>query len=516
VFRGLSRSGALSTPREDRTSPRVELRAISKRFHGVSALADVSLEVTPGSVHGLVGENGAGKSTLMKITGGVIRPDSGDLLVDGAAVSYRSPRDALADGITIIAQEISLVPARSVIENVFLGTEPTRGGFVDTDKLHTRFLALCERVGFELDPTEQVRLLRLADQQKVEILRALARDASFIIMDEPTASLTTDEAQRLLATVRRLRDGGTSVVYVSHFLQEVLDIADTVTVLKDGQLVRTAPADGESQESLVRAMLGRPLASAFPPKRPPAETAPVVLECRGLARGHAVQDVSLTVRAGEILGLAGLIGSGRSEVARLIFGLDRAETGTVSVNGQPAHIRHARHAMNLGLRMVPESRKDQGLVMGRSSVENVTLAYLRDLSTGPLISLSRERSRASGVLSDLDVRGETSSAPVSTLSGGNQQKVVFAKALFQAPTLLIADEPTRGVDVGAKESIYKILVDLAAQGLAIVLISSDLEEVLGLAHRVAVMRNGRLVAEFPGDVADAEVMSAAFGTKAAR
>jgi ABC-type sugar transport system ATPase subunit len=495
----------------------VEARSVSKRFGGVQALAGVSVAIAPGRVHGLVGENGAGKSTLAKVIGGVHQPDGGELLVDGEPVRFRSPRDALAAGIATIAQEIALVGARSVLENVFYGIEPQRAGVVRRRELRRAWDALAARTGFGLDPDAPIRALRTADQQKAEILRAIARDARLILMDEPTAALTVDETQRLLAIVRRLADDGTSVVLVSHDLEEVLSVADTVTVMRDGRLVRTSPAAEETPTRLVTAMIGREVDLSFPAKRPPAADAPVVLEARALARAGAIADVSLSLRAGEILGLAGLVGSGRTEVARALFGADRLDAGEVLVDGAPVRLRAPRDAARHGIALLPESRKDEGLLMIRSIAENAALASYGDgeLATAGVVRRGRERTRARELAAQVDVRAPSVDAPVGSLSGGNQQKVLFAKWLARQPRVLIADEPTRGVDVGAKAQIHELIVDLAARGMAILVISSELEEVLGLAHRVLVMRRGRVVAEYDGADATREaVMSAAFATSA--
>jgi ABC-type sugar transport system ATPase subunit len=492
----------------------VEVRGVSKRFGGVVALDGIELEIEHRSIHALVGENGAGKSTLAKILSGVHRADDGEVWVEGRRVDYRSPRDALADGITIIAQEPTLVPHRSVQENVYLGVEGGRAGIVDDRRTSRRFAALVRESGIELAPRRLARTLRVADQQKVEVLRAIARDAKLFVMDEPTSALTTDESDRLFEVIKRLRDRGATVVYVSHFLPEVLALADTVTVLRDGRLVRTSPTADETPDKLVSAMLGRPLDLTFPEKAPPPPDAPIVLSVRGLARPPAVQEASFEIRAGEIVGLAGLIGSGRSEVARAIFGADRRTAGVVEVDGKRLDARSPRAAIRRGVVMLPEDRKRQGLLMLRSLVDNVTLPHLGDLSSAGVMALRSERKRTSELISRLDVRTRSNNARVNTLSGGNQQKVLFAKWLFRRPRVFIADEPTRGVDVGAKLAIHRLIHSLAAEGIAVLLISSEHEEVLGLAHRVLVMRAGRIVAEFDGQaMSEDAVLHAAFATE---
>jgi ABC-type sugar transport system ATPase subunit len=490
----------------------IETVGLSKRFGGVQALADIDLQIESGTVHALVGENGAGKSTLGKIIGGVIRPDAGVLRVDGEEARYHHPRDALHQGITVIAQEIALVPERSIIENVFLGMEPRTLGIVRKPALNKRFHELAERAEFDLAPGVIVGSLPLAEQQKVEILRGLARQAKLIVFDEPTAALSPPEAATLFATIRRLRESGTTIVYVSHFLREVLALADNVTILKDGRLVRTAPAAGETPESLVKGMLGRELDRTFPDKRLPAPDAPVVLQVEGIGRGSAVQDVSFEIRAGEVVAIAGLVGAGRSEAARLIFGADRAETGVLRIDGEEFVARRPGDALRRGIAMLPESRKEQGLVMERSVLENVTLAHLSKMTVAcGIVSSKRESARGVAMLEQVGVRPMLPQVEMYALSGGNQQKVAIGKWLIEKPRVLIVDEPTRGVDVGAKRAIYDLITELAHEGVAVLLVSSELEEALGLAHRVLVMRGGRLVAELSGDASPESVMTAAFG-----
>jgi len=490
--------------------PLVEVRNVWKHFGGVQALADVSITIRPGSVHGLVGENGAGKSTLAKIIGGVHEPDAGELLVDGESVRFHSPRGALAVGIASIAQEIALVPARTVLENVFLGIESAQLGIVQQGSLRRRFAVLNRRTGFELKPGDRVFELRTAQQQKVEILRAIARNARLILMDEPTAALTVSESDQLLAIIKRLAAAGTSVVLVSHHLNEVLAVAETVTVMRDGKVVRTGPVTQETPRSLVRAMIGRDLDLTFPPKNPPPTSARTVLEVRNLTRAGVIEDISLSIKEGEIVGLAGLVGSGRSEVARAIFGADPIDGGEILVGNRRLPARGPRGAAARGVAMVPESRKDQGLFMIRSIRENLTVATSSEVATLGVVRTREEKARAQELASQVDVRASSLEAPVGSLSGGNQQKVLFARWLARRPIVLIADEPTRGVDVGAKRQIAELIVKLAAGGMGVLLISSEIEEVLGLAHRVLVMRSGRIVAEYAGEAAtpDAVIQSA--------
>ena len=492
----------------------VELRNISKRFDSLRALSEVSFAIRSGTVHALVGENGAGKSTLVKILAGAERADAGEVWIGGRRVNHRSPHDALADGITIIAQELALEPGRKVIENVFLGIESSRGGLLDRRAMRARYEQLVVRVGFNVPPDAVVGRLRSADQQRVEILRALARDARLIIMDEPTAALTTEEAVRLLNVVRALRASGTTIVFVSHFLNEVLSVADAVTVLRDGRHVQTGPAAEESPQRLVSAMLGGPSDLSFPDKSARPGGGAAVLSVHGLGRPPDFEDISFDVRAGEIVGLAGLVGSGRSEVARAIFSADRHRLGTVEVSGRPFRGHSPRDAIRAGIGMLPESRK-QGLLMRRSIVENVTLPHLNTLSYWGLIGGRKELQQTLDIVRRLDVRAANVRILITRLSGGNQQKTMFAKWLFRTPQVLIIDEPTRGVDVGAKHAIYRIIDSLARTGIGVLLISSEIEEVLGLCDRVLVMRNGRLVDEFDGAKANKDVvLRAAFGAHA--
>jgi ABC-type sugar transport system ATPase subunit len=492
-------------------APLIEIRGVRKRFGGIQALRDVSLSIGKGAVHGLVGENGAGKSTLGKLLAGVYRPDAGEIRVAGRTVHYHSPRDALSDGVTLIAQELVLMPDRSVLENVFLGIETSRAGVVDGRALRRRYHEL-DALGLGLDPDALVGALRLADQQKVEIMRSLARNARVIVMDEPTASLSPFEAGRLFEIVRQLADSGTTVVFISHFLEDVLALCDTVTVLRDGAVVRTAPSARETPESLVTAMIGRSLETTFPERRPPPPDAPVVLSVRGLSARGRFQDVSFDVRRGEIVGLAGLVGSGRTEVARAIFGADPLSAGEIKVDGRSVSIRSPSGAVRAGIALLPEARA-QGLVLGRSIAENVSLPHLGRLSTASVVRRGRERRAVVRALELVGRAGADLLAPVGGLSGGNQQRVLFAKWLLEPPKVLIADEPTRGVDVGAKAAIYGLLARLAADGLAIVLISSEHEEVLGLAHRTLLMRNGRIAGELSYEEASAAaILALAFGT----
>lgn len=484
-----------------------------KRYGGALAVNVDEFTIRKGEIHGLVGENGAGKSTLCKIIAGVVTRDSGEVLVNGREVDYRSPKDALADGVTLIAQEVALVPKQSVLSNVFLGNESSRFGTVSKSDQLKRYAGLDKRVGFGIPPEIRVERLSFGDQQKVEILRAIARETDLLILDEPTASLGQNEAELLFRALRGLRDAGTTIVFISHHLKDVIALCDTVTILRDGRVVRTAPAADETEQTLIQGMLGRPMNTVFPEKRITADTAAAAaaLSVRGLSRKGVFSDVSFDVHPGEIVGLAGLVGAGRSEVARALFGADALDSGEVRLDGRAVRFRSPKAALRGGLAMVPESRRDQGLVLGLSVQANLTLVRMRDAAFLGVLSNKKLRDTSERMIEMLDIRAKSLRGPVGNLSGGNQQKVLFGKWLVNPPRVLIADEPTRGVDVGAKRAIYQLIADLAAQGLAVLLISSELEEILGLSHRVLVMRRGRLSASLRGDeISEMAIMTAAF------
>jgi simple sugar transport system ATP-binding protein/ribose transport system ATP-binding protein len=490
----------------------LEVKGISKSYAGVQALLDVSLTVATGEVHALVGENGAGKSTLGKIIAGAAQADQGEMRVNGQQISFRNPREGLAGGIALVRQEITLVPSLSVLDNVFLGTERATAGVVRLRPQRSRFRALAEDTGFDLDPTAKVSTLRVGDQQKVEILRAIVRDAWLIVMDEPTAALDDQESARFVEFVRHLRDRGIGFLYISHDLEEVISLADDVTVLKDGRHVSTSKATEVEVGGLVTKMLGRPLTAMFPPKRRhDFAQAPVVLKLDRLTRAGAFEDVSFEVRAGEIVGMAGLVGSGRTDVARAIFGADPSDAGTVELNGTPCRLRSPHQAVRKGIALVPESRKDQGLVMTASVADNLALPSMGTMTVFGVVQRRKQRAAASRIADAVDIRMDSASMPVSLLSGGNQQKAAIGKWLVRTPTVLIADEPTRGVDIGARFTIYQLIQRLADDGLAVVVISSELEEVMGLADRIIVMHRGRVAAELPGDAQEDHILSVAFG-----
>lgn len=492
----------------------VEVDSIDKSFGATHALKSVTASFLPGSVHAVVGENGAGKSTLGKVLFGALLPDSGTIRVNGEPTVLRSPADALSRGLVGVAQELSLLPSRSVVDNLVLGMEHSRGPLVDGRANRAFAVELLERAGFDLDLDRTVGSMSVADQQKVEIARALGRNARFVVLDEPTARLSTHEAMALRSIVRDLADKGAAVVYVSHFLEEVLAVADTVTVLRDGSHIRTGPAEDETHDSLVAGMTGRKLDSVFPAKTVIEPDAPVVLDVDGLRQDGVFDDVSFSIRRGEIVGFAGLVGAGRSEVALAVYGASKIDAGTASVNGVDTTGGVTRAITN-HVSLIPESRRDQGLVFGRSVKENTTLPYLDRFRSWFGVKRAAESTAAVDACAAADVKSDGIDIHMGSLSGGNQQKVLFARAMMGNPEVLIADEPTRGVDVGAKRSIYGLITDLAASGRAVLLISSEIEEIIGLSHRVLVMRQGKLVGEFAGDnLSEANILHAAFGAEA--
>jgi len=495
----------------------VQIRSISKHFGGVPALTDINFGVARGTVHALVGQNGAGKSTLGKIVGGSILPDAGEMLVFGEDPGIRTPRDAISRGIVTIQQEIALVQPRTVIENVFLGNEPTKVGFVRNAELRDRFEQLVLRTGFRLDPGAVVSSLGIANQQKVEILRALARDAKIVVLDEPTAALASTEAAHLLDVVRQLRDEGVTVIYVSHFLSEVLALADTITVLRNGRVVHTMPSASQTPATLIKAMLGRELEQTIPPRdrvidRRSDGGVTSVLAVKNLSREGALSDVSFDVSAGEIIGIGGLVGSGRSELLRAIYGADPVDSGSIEVDGVRLTRMQPSRSVTKGIAFVPESRKDDGLFLGESVAFNTTITHIDRVSRWGFTRKRREFAVVKSLIAKLGISPSAPTMKVGMMSGGNQQKVMLAKWLIKEPRVLLIDEPTRGVDVGAKYSIYEEILALADTGIAVVLVSSELEEVLGLADRILVMHRGRVSLDAPRkEVDEASLMTAAFG-----
>ena len=489
----------------------LSLHAARKSFGAVRALVDGSIDLYPGEVHALLGENGAGKSTMVKILAGVHRPDGGEVLIDGQPVVLSDPAAARDAGIAIIYQEPNLFPDLSVAENVFMGRQPLRSGRrIDTSAMHDQVEAVLDRLGVRLDPGRISRGLSIADQQIVEIAKALTLRARVIVMDEPTAALSAVEVDRLFRVVSALRADGAAVMFISHRLEEVFSLCQRVTVMRDGRHVVTKSIGELTVDEIVRAMVGRDLVQRDAVAR--TESGKTVLHVERLSREGAFTDVTFDVRAGEIVALAGLVGAGRSEVACTIFGIDRRDAGSVTVSGRKLKAGSPNDAMAAGVGFVPEDRRQQGLVMSMSIERNIALASLGRPRRHGIVRRAVERSFAADWGARLHLKYGRLSNPASTLSGGNQQKVVLAKWLSREPQVLIVDEPTRGIDIGTKAEVHRLLVELADSGVAILMISSELPEVLRLADRILVMREGRLVADFTGAEATEElVVGAATG-----
>ncbi|MEU0240515.1 sugar ABC transporter ATP-binding protein [Nocardiopsis sp. NPDC006198] len=493
--------------------PPLALVDVTKSFGSVRALRGLSLELRPGEIHALVGENGAGKSTLVKTIAGVHRPDSGQLLVDGVPTAFGVPADAQRAGVAVIHQEPTLFPDLSVAENIFVGRQPlTRLRTIDRKRMRSDTGEAFARLGVDMDPDRPARGLSIADQQLVEIAKALTRRARVLVMDEPTAALSGVEAERLFTVARTLRDSGAALLFISHRFDEVFALCDRITVVRDGAFVSCDPTPDLDVDTVVRRMVGRDVTSLYP--KEDAERGDTVLEVDGLTRRGVFADVSFRVRAGEIVALAGLVGAGRSEVVRAVFGVDRYDAGAVRVHGTPLPAGRPRAAMAAGMALVPEDRRQQGLVMESSIERNATATRRRPLSRFGLLRPRAERDSAREWGERLELRYGRIDDPVSTLSGGNQQKVVLAKWLSTEPRVLFVDEPTRGIDVGTKAEVHRLLSTLAGRGLAIVMVSSELPEVLGMADRVLVMHEGRITAEIDRADADEEsVMYAATGQR---
>ena len=493
------------------TEPRLELRGASKSFGKIRALLDGTLALWPGEVHALLGENGAGKSTLVKILAGVHSPDSGALLLDTQPYRFNSPADARDAGIAVIYQEPTLFADLSIAENIFMARHPCdRFGRIRYDAMHAQVQELLTSLGVNLHAEQLVRGLSIADQQVIEIAKALSLKANVLIMDEPTAALSRPEVERLFAIVERLRASGVALLFITHRLAEVFTVSQRVTIMRDGAVVHHAATAELSIDAIVSKMVGRDLDSYYPK----ADIVPgeIALSVRGLTRRGVFSDISFDLRRGEIVSLAGLVGSGRSEVVRAIFGIDPVDAGTVSVKGRPLQLGRPWQSVRAGLALVPEDRRAQGLAMSLSIARNASLTVLDRLARYGLISGRREEKLAAFWGQRLQLKAHELNAPVGNLSGGNQQKVVLGKWLATDPAVLIIDEPTRGIDVGAKAEVYRTMIELVQQGLAVLMISSELPEVLGMADRVLVMHEGRIAAEIPRAAATEEsIMNAALG-----
>ncbi|AHK27727.1 D-xylose ABC transporter ATP-binding protein [Rhodococcus opacus PD630] len=495
--------------------PLLEVRDVTKSFGNVAAVQGVSFPLYGGEAHALVGENGAGKSTIVKMLAGVHGPDTGSLLVGGEEVSLGSPSDAKARGIAVIYQEPTLFPDLTIAENIFIGTQPrARFGMIDRGAMNTAARALFDRLGVPMDPDRLASGLSIADQQLVEIAKALSTDANVIVMDEPTAALSGNEVERLFKVARSLCASGAAVMFISHRFEEIFALCQRVTVMRDGRHISTSELAGLTVDDLVRSMVGRDLGALFP--KIDVEPGAIVLEIENLSRAGVFSDISFQVRAGEIVALSGLVGAGRSEVMQSAFGVDPRDSGDVRVRGKSLRKGNPKAAMRAGMALVPEDRRQQGLILDMSIERNATLTRSSALARFGFLVGGRERRSAYEWTKKLQTKYARITDPVGVLSGGNQQKVVLAKWMATAPSVLIVDEPTRGIDVGTKAEVHRIISTLASAGVAVVMISSELPEVLGMADRVLVMREGRIVSELSRSEADEEkIMFAATGSEAA-
>ncbi|MFF3662112.1 sugar ABC transporter ATP-binding protein [Streptomyces olivochromogenes] len=492
----------------------LRIEGIRKTFPGVVALDSVDFDLRRGEVHVLLGENGAGKSTLIKMLSGAYQPDSGRVLVDGEEVRIHGAQDSERLGIATIYQEFNLVPDLTVAENIFLGRQPRRYGLIDRKTMEAEAAELLERVGVSVSPRARVRELGIARLQMVEIAKALSLNARVLIMDEPTAVLTSEEVEKLFSIVRRLREDGVGIVFITHHLEEIAALGDRVTVIRDGKSVGQVPAS-TAEDELVRLMVGRSIEQQYPRVRATGDdgSGAALLTVEGLTRDGVFHDVSFEVRAGEVVGIAGLVGAGRTEVVRAVFGADPYDKGAVKVAGSALRRHDVNAAMAAGIGLIPEDRKGQGLLLDASVEENLGLVTMRAATHGGLVDLKGQRAAAARIAEQLGVRMAGLGQHVRTLSGGNQQKVVIGKWLLADTKVLILDEPTRGIDVGAKVEIYQLVNELTAAGAAVLMISSDLPEVLGMSDRVLVMAQGRIAGELSADEATQDsVMALAVST----
>jgi len=493
-------------------APFLTMTGIGKRFPGVLALDGVDLEITAGEILALLGENGAGKSTLLKILSGSEQPDEGTISLDGVDVTLARPHDATQRGIVTIYQEFTLLPQMTIAENVFIGREPRRGPLIDWKQMARDTAAILTQLGLSLKPMTLVRDLNVAEQQMIEIARALSMQSRLIVMDEPTSALSSTEVDKLFQIVRDLRARGLAIVFVTHRLDEVIEVCDRYTVLRDGKLVGSGAVAEITTDGIIRLMVGRDVNALFA-RRQSAEQGPVALEVKSLSRRGSAQDpsaavlegISLAVRAGEILGIAGLVGAGRTEVARAIFGADPFDTGEVLVNGAPVKIRSPSDAIRQGIGLVPEDRKQQALFLSLAVRENLSLAAL-PMRWKFFVDERAEKELVEGYRKALNIRFATPEQPIVSLSGGNQQKVVLARWLALRPKVLIVDEPTRGIDVGAKVEVHSLLFEMASSGVAVIAISSELPEILTISDRIVTMREGRVTGEVNRQDATEEVL----------
>ena len=496
----------------------LSLKNISKAFPGVRALNGVTIDFYRGEVHGIVGGNGAGKSTLMKILSGVYTADKGEIYMDGEKKRIRKPQDAINNGQSIIFQEFNLVNALSIAENIFLGRLSNRSGtWINWHEINRKTAELLEQVGCSLDPQTKVGELSVAQKQMVEIAKALSYQSRIIIMDEPSATLTSNEVENLFKIVRSLKEKGVTVIYISHKLEEVFEICDRVTVMRNGEVISTRDIRNATRPGIIQDMVGRPVDQEYPRRAslPPAD-APVVLEVKGLTRRGVFENVSFSLRRGEVLGFAGLVGAGRTEIVRAVFGADTPDSGEVTIQGEKVHIRTPGDSIRKGLALLTEDRKQQGLILQMPVTRNVSLANLKALCRGSFLNFRQEKQTARDYVRQLSVKTPSEDQKVLYLSGGNQQKVVLAKWLFSGCDIIVLDEPTRGIDVGAKAEIYSIINQLVAEGKSVILISSDMPELLAMSDRVLVIYEGRTKGELAGeDLTADKVMTTILGREEA-
>jgi ABC-type sugar transport system ATPase subunit len=489
-------------------APVVRFRNVSKEFPGVLAVDSVDLEIMPGEVHVVAGENGAGKSTLMKLLSQVERPSGGEIEISDEAVEFHGPRHAQSLGVAMVYQEFALASHLSIAENLYMGREPGRFGFVNRRAESQEARGLLERVGLHTDPDRTVSGLTVAEMQRVEIAKALAIDAKVVIMDEPTATLAEKEIEGLFEVIRDLQSHGIAILYISHRLDEIFRIADRVTVMRDGKIVDTLPIDDLDEDKLVRLMVGRDIENLYP--KTEVEIGDVVLRAEGITRGHVLKDCSFEVHSGEILGFAGLVGAGRTELARAVFGADRIDSGTIELDGRKLHIRGPQNAIDAGIGYLTEDRKGEGLALQLGVDQNITLAHLP--TRFGFINLAEERRIARRRRDELNIRTPSIRRRVQVLSGGNQQKVVVARWLETRARVLFFDEPARGIDVGAKAEMFGLIEDLAKEGQAVVMISSYLPELLNMCDRILVMHEGEVAGVIPREeFSEERVMALAAG-----
>lgn len=473
----------------------LEMKNICKSFPGVRVLEDVNLQIKPGEVHALMGENGAGKSTLMKILMGIYKADQGSIVLQGQETVIHGPKDAMSKGISMIHQELNTLLDMEVAENVFVGREILKKGFskmkiVDLDKMREETARYFREMSIDIDPKAKMRTLSVAEMQLVEIVKAISLNSKIIVMDEPTSAITEKEAQVLFAQIDRLKKQGVAIIYISHKMDEIFRISDTITVLRDGEWIGTKPASELDDNSLIKMMVGRELTDIYP--KEPALIGDVILEVKDLSRGKKVKNVSLTLRRGEVLGIAGLVGAGRSELVETIFGLYPKTGGEIFLNGKKADIKNPKEAIKNKIALITEDRKLTGLNLIASVKENISIVSLSKMSKKGIIDKKRENEVAEKYIKELKIKTPNGNAIVGNLSGGNQQKVVLAKWLLDEPEIIIFDEPTRGIDIGAKRDIYLLINELAKEGKAVIVISSEMAEVMGISDRIAVMCEGQL------------------------